>query len=89
MVRRIAWASAIGGVVILAAITVGLFSPESRIRIPAITAHRILLRDGVPVAALKAGQTIALERNAWESDDALERALRVGRMPPELRPYYS
>ena len=38
MVRRIAWASAIGGVVILAAITVGLFSPESRIRIPAITA---------------------------------------------------
>jgi hypothetical protein len=38
MVRKIAWASAIGGVVILAAITVGLFSPESRIRVPAITA---------------------------------------------------
>ena len=38
MVRKIAWASAIGGVVILAAITVALFSPESRIRIPAITA---------------------------------------------------
>jgi ATP-dependent Lhr-like helicase len=58
-------------------------------RIPAITAHRILLRDGVPVAALKAGQMIALEREAWESDGALERALRVGRMPPELRRYYS
>jgi uncharacterized protein DUF3429 len=38
MVRRIAWASGIGGVVILAAITVTLFSPESRIRIPGITA---------------------------------------------------
>ena len=38
MVRKIAWASGIGGVVILAAITVALFSPESRIRIPAITA---------------------------------------------------
>jgi ATP-dependent helicase Lhr and Lhr-like helicase len=61
----------------------------SGLRIPAITAHRILLRDGVPVAALKAGQTIALGREAWESDGALERALRVGRMPPELRPYYS
>lgn len=38
MVRRIAWASAIGGVLVLAVITVGLFSPETRIRIPAITA---------------------------------------------------
>ncbi len=38
MVRRIAWISAIAGLVIFAAITAGLFSPESRIRIPAITA---------------------------------------------------
>jgi ATP-dependent Lhr-like helicase len=57
-------------------------------RVPAIRAHRILLRDGVPVAALKAGQTIALAREAEESDSALERALRVGSMPLELRPYY-
>jgi len=38
MVRRIAWISAIAGLVIFAAITAGLFSSESRIRIPAITA---------------------------------------------------
>jgi hypothetical protein len=58
-------------------------------RVPAITAHRILLRDGAPVAALKAGQVITLEREAGELDHALERALRVGSMPPELRPYYA
>lgn len=38
MVRRIAWATGIAGTVIFAVITVALFSPESRIRIPAITA---------------------------------------------------
>jgi hypothetical protein len=38
MVRRIAWATAIAGSVIFAAITVGLFSGQSHIRIPAITA---------------------------------------------------
>lgn len=38
MVRRIAWLTAIAGLAIFAAITVGLFSPESRIKIPAITA---------------------------------------------------
>jgi ATP-dependent Lhr-like helicase len=58
-------------------------------RVPAIKAHRILLRDGVPVAALKAGQVTALEREAGEPDSAIERALRVGSMPPELRPYYA
>jgi len=58
-------------------------------RVPAITAHRILLRGGVPVAALKAGQVIALERETGEPDSAIERALRVGSMPPELRPYYA
>jgi ATP-dependent helicase Lhr and Lhr-like helicase len=58
-------------------------------RVPAIKAHRILLRDGVPVAALKAGQVTALEREAGEPDSTIERALRVGSMPPELRPYYA
>jgi ATP-dependent helicase Lhr and Lhr-like helicase len=64
----------------------GILTPGPRV--PAIKAHRILLRDGVPVAALKAGQVIALEREAGEPDSALERALRVGSMPPELRRYY-
>lgn len=38
MVRRIAWISAIAGSVIFAAITIGLFSDQSQVRIPAITA---------------------------------------------------
>ena len=38
MVRRIAWLSAIVGALIMAAITVALFSSQSAIRIPAITA---------------------------------------------------
>jgi len=38
MVRRIAWLSAIVGSLIMAAITVALFSSQSAIRIPAITA---------------------------------------------------
>jgi ATP-dependent Lhr-like helicase len=65
---------------------VGILTPGPRI--PAITTHRILLRDGVPVAALKAGQVIPLERDSVESERVIERALRVGSMPPPLRPYY-
>jgi len=30
-----------------------------------------------------------LERETGEPDSAIERALRVGSMPPELRPYYA
>ena len=37
-------------------------------RIAAVTAHRILLRDGVPIAALKAGQVIALDNKSAELD---------------------
>ena len=58
-------------------------------RIAAVTAHRILLRDGVPIAALKAGQVTALERPAEVQDRVIERAIRVGSMPPALRPYYA
>jgi ATP-dependent helicase Lhr and Lhr-like helicase len=58
-------------------------------RIAAITAHRILLRDGVPIAALKAGQLIALDRQPAELDRTVESALRVGSMPIKLRPYYA
>jgi hypothetical protein len=32
---------------------------------------------------------IALERETGEPDSAIERALRVGSMVPELRPYYA
>src|SRR4030095_252402 len=58
-------------------------------RIAAITAHRILLRDGVPVAALKAGQLISLEAEAADPAHQLERTLRVGSLSPAPRPYYA
>jgi len=45
------------------------------LRIAAIKAHRILLRDGVPVAALKAGQLIPMDEK-MELDHSIERALR-------------
>jgi ATP-dependent Lhr-like helicase len=64
---------------------VGILAPGQRIA--AISAHRILLRDGVPVAALKAGQLIPM--GAEVPDLTIERALRVGKLPPILRPYYA
>jgi ATP-dependent helicase Lhr and Lhr-like helicase len=66
---------------------IGILSPGPRIA--AITAHRILLRDGVPVAALKAGQLISLEAEAADPSHQLERTLRVGSLSPALRPYYA
>jgi ATP-dependent Lhr-like helicase len=63
----------------------GILTPG--LRITAISAHRILLRDGVPVAALKAGQLIPMGSEA--PDLAAERALKVGTMPAVLRPYYA
>jgi ATP-dependent helicase Lhr and Lhr-like helicase len=66
---------------------VGILTPGPRIA--AITAHRILLRDGVPIAALKAGQVIALDQPIVESERSIDYALRVGTMPATLRPYYA
>jgi ATP-dependent Lhr-like helicase len=77
---------------------VGILTPGRRVA--AIAANRILLRDGLPIAALEAGETITLEREAGESERAteedatlecratIERALRIGSMPVGLRPYY-
>jgi ATP-dependent Lhr-like helicase len=66
---------------------VGILTPGPRIA--AITAHRILLRDGIPIAALKAGQVIALDHPIVESERSVDYALRVGTMPATLRPYYA
>jgi ATP-dependent helicase Lhr and Lhr-like helicase len=66
---------------------VGILTPGPRIA--AITAHRILLRDGIPIAALKAGQVIALDHPIQESERSVDYALRVGTMPATLRPYYA
>ena len=65
----------------------GILAPGPRIA--AITAHRILLRDGAPVAALKAGEVISLDHETHEPDHQIERTLRVGTLCPALRPYYA
>jgi len=57
-------------------------------RIPAIAANRVLLRDGLPIAALEAGQIIKLETEADVADGMIVNALKVGKMPASLRPYY-
>jgi ATP-dependent Lhr-like helicase len=65
---------------------VGVLTPGPRI--PAIAANRILLRDGLPIAAMEAGQIIKLETEADVEDGMIVNALKVGRMPASLRPYY-
>jgi len=56
-------------------------------RIAALTANRILFRDGFPIAALEAGEICRLADTAV-SDLQIETALRVGKLRPSLRPYY-
>jgi ATP-dependent Lhr-like helicase len=58
-------------------------------RIPAIPANRILLRDGLPVAALVAGEIKQLQPVNDLDEAAVERLLTVGKMAASLRPYYS
>ena len=63
----------------------GILTPGPRIA--ALTASRILFRDGLPVAALEAGEIRKLT-DAPVSDLQIETALRVGKLRPSLRPYY-
>ncbi|HEY5991028.1 MAG TPA: DEAD/DEAH box helicase [Candidatus Udaeobacter sp.] len=63
----------------------GILTPGSRIA--ALTANRILFRDGLPIAALEAGEVRRLA-DAAVSDLQIETALRVGKLRPSLRPYY-
>jgi ATP-dependent Lhr-like helicase len=70
---------------------VGILTAEPRVA--AITAHRILLRDGEPIAALKAGEITRINGHGIPEgtevvDRTIEQALRVGSMPIALRPYY-
>jgi ATP-dependent Lhr-like helicase len=66
---------------------VGILTPGPRIA--AVAANRLLLRDGLPIAALEAGRMIKLASEAAEPDRALEQALRVGKLPAALRPFYA
>jgi ATP-dependent Lhr-like helicase len=64
----------------------GILTPGPRLT--AITGTRILLRDGVPIAALEGGKVIHLEREVDGAEAAIERSLKVGKMPAMLRRYY-
>jgi ATP-dependent Lhr-like helicase len=64
----------------------GILTPGRRVT--AITGNRILLRDGLPIAVLEAGEMTVLERDTPEPAQIIERALRIGTIPPALRPYY-
>jgi ATP-dependent Lhr-like helicase len=58
-------------------------------RITAITANRILLRDGLPIAALVAGEIRQLNLAGEVDAPAIQRMLIVGKLAPSLRPYYA
>jgi hypothetical protein len=47
-----------------------------------------LLRDGRPIAALIGGEIKKLSENDLELP-AIERALKVGKISPQLPPYYA
>ena len=57
-------------------------------RIASIPANRILLRDGVPAAALVAGEIQDLSPASGLTPTEIEHALKVGSMAAELRLYY-
>jgi ATP-dependent Lhr-like helicase len=63
----------------------GILTPGPRIA--ALTANRILFRDGLLVAALEAGEIRKLA-DTPVSDLQIETALKVGKLRPSLRPYY-
>ncbi len=64
----------------------GILTPGPRVT--SIAANRILLRDGLPVAALIAGEIKVLTECGLEPA-VLQRTLTVGSLPPKLRPYYA
>jgi ATP-dependent Lhr-like helicase len=63
----------------------GVLTPG--MRISGFTANRLLFRDGLPIAALEAGEIRNLS-GGHGADLQIENALRVGKLRPSLRPYY-
>jgi ATP-dependent helicase Lhr and Lhr-like helicase len=63
---------------------VGILTPGPRVS--AVWKNRVLLRDGIPIAALEAGKILNLneETNLRE----YERSLKIGKIPVALRRYY-
>jgi len=66
---------------------IGILTPGARVT--SITANRILLKDGLPIAGLEGGQIIPLDGSADVNNSAIEQSLKVGKMPPALRKYYA
>lgn len=64
----------------------GILGPGRRVA--AIGANRLLLRDGLPIAALEAGEIARLDPAPEEAGNLIERALRVATLPVNLRGYY-
>jgi ATP-dependent Lhr-like helicase len=64
----------------------GILTPGPRIT--SITANRILLRDGLPIAALVAGEIKPLCDAEGLDASLIQQTLTVGKMAPALRPYY-
>jgi len=58
-------------------------------RVTAITANRILLRDGLPIAVLNASEVKRLTEAGDFNVTTIEQSLIVGKISPELRPYYA
>jgi ATP-dependent Lhr-like helicase len=63
----------------------GILTPGPRIA--ALTAGRILFRDGLPIAALEGGDVRKISETSV-ADSQIETALRVGKLRASLRPYY-
>src|SRR4029434_2059967 len=61
----------------------GVLTPGARIA--ALTANRILFLEGLPIAALEAGEIRKLA-DAPVADFQIETALKVGKLRPSLRP---
>jgi ATP-dependent Lhr-like helicase len=64
----------------------GMLTPGPRVA--ALTGNRILFRDGLPVAALEAGEIRRLSDGTM-ADGLVEKSLKVGKLPASLRPYYA
>jgi ATP-dependent Lhr-like helicase len=58
-------------------------------RLTAISANRILLRDGRPIAALNAGEVQTFNGDCHLPASDLHHKLTIGSIAPALRPYYA
>ena len=63
----------------------GILTPGPRIA--ALPSNRILFRNGLPLAALEAGEIRNLSHNSVAGTE-IETALKVGKLRASLRPYY-